>query len=414
MNSFFYTLGIHLMGAGMKIASFFHPKAKLWIQGRVQVFAEIQNRISPTDSVIWMHVSSLGEYEQGLPLLIALKKKFPEHKLALSFFSPSGYEVVKNNCMADLLFYIPLDTPSNANKLIELLHPDYAIFVKYDFWYHILQTLALKKIPTLFISCIFRQNQIYFKPSGKWFVSILTKVTHFFVQDENSKKLLNFIGIQQVTVSGDTRFDRVKMLIKQNNQLNWLSLFKGTSTLIVAGSTWKEDNILLKNFINSSFFINCKLVIAPHNMNSDYFRKLKGELMPKTLLFSELNHTNPTDYQVIILDTVGILTKVYSYSDISYVGGAFGKDGVHNVLEPAVFASPVVYGPIYDKFIEAVELIQFGGAKVIHNQNEFNEALVELLTDKNKRHKMGKKAQEYILSKPNTVQLIIDYFDKLQ
>jgi 3-deoxy-D-manno-octulosonic-acid transferase len=414
LNSFLYSLGINLLGAGMRIASFFHPKAKLWIQGRVHVFSEIENKISPTDQVIWMHVSSLGEYEQGLPLLNALKKRFSEHKFALSFFSPSGYEVVKNNCMADLLFYLPLDTLSNANKLIELLHPNYAIFVKYDFWYHILQTLSLNKIPTLYISSIFRQNQIYFKSYGKWFVSILNQVTHFFVQDENSKKLLNSIGIQQVTISGDTRFNRVKMLIKQNNHLNWLSLFKGANTLIVAGSTWKEDDTLLKNFINSPFFINCKLVIAPHNMNPDYFRKLKAELLPKTLLFSELNHTNPADYQVLILDTVGILTKVYSYSDISYVGGAFGKEGVHNVLEPAIFASPVVYGPIYDKFIEAIELIQFGGAKVIRNQNEFNEVLVELLSDKNKRKKIGTMAREYIMSKPDSVQLIIDYFDNLQ
>ncbi|QYN49988.1 3-deoxy-D-manno-octulosonic acid transferase [Apibacter sp. ESL0432] len=402
------------MGAGMKIASLFHPKARLWVQGRTHVFSEIQNKISPTDQVIWMHASSLGEYEQGLPVLTALKKKFPKHKFAISFFSPSGYEVVKNNCIADLIFYIPLDTPSNANQLIELLHPNYAIFVKYDFWYHILQALAAKKIPTLFISSIFRQDQIYFKPNGKWFVSILKKVTHFFVQDENSKKLLNSIGIQQVTVSGDTRFDRVKMLSKQNNHLSWLSLFKGTNTLIVAGSTWKEDDTLLKNFINSSFFMNCKILIAPHNMNHEYFQKLKAELLPKTVLFSELSHTHPADYQVLILDTVGILTKVYSYADISYVGGAFGKEGVHNVLEPAVFASPVLFGPIYDKFIEAVELIQCGGAKVIHNQNEFNEELVELLTDTNKRYRMGERAREYVFSKPDSVQIIVDYLVHLQ
>lgn len=398
----------------MKIASLFHPKARLWVQGRAHVFSEIQNKISPTDQVIWMHASSLGEYEQGLPVLTALKKKFPKHKFALSFFSPSGYEVVKNNCIADLIFYIPLDTPSNAHQLIELLHPGCAIFVKYDFWYHILQALAAKKIPTLFISSIFRQDQIYFKPNGKWFVSILKKVSHFFVQDENSKKLLNSIGIQQVTVSGDTRFDRVKMLSKQNNHLSWLSLFKGTNTLIVAGSTWKEDDTLLKNFINSSFFMNSKILIAPHNMNHEYFQKLKAELLPKTVLFSELSHTHPADYQVLILDTVGILTKVYSYADISYVGGAFGKEGVHNVLEPAVFASPVLFGPIYDKFIEAVELIQCGGAKVIHNQNEFNEELVELLTDTNKRYRMGERAREYVFSKPDSVQVIVDYLVHLQ
>lgn len=414
MNSFLYTLGIYLLGIGMKIASFFHPKAKLWIRGRKGVFQKIEREISHNDLVIWMHVSSLGEYEQGLPLLIALRKKFPEYKLAVSFFSPSGYEVVKNKCFADFLFYLPLDTPSQAKKLIELLHPSYTIFVKYDFWYNVLQALISKNIPTIFISSVFRPGQVYFKPRGKWFVSILKKVTHFFVQDNNSKTLLNSIDIQQVTISGDTRFDRVKMLLKQNNYLDWLSIFKENSTLIVAGSTWKEDDELLKNFINSTFFTNCKILIAPHNMNVDYFQRLRAEFIPKTLLFSEIKDKNPADYQILILDTVGILTKVYSYADISYVGGGFGKEGVHNVLEPAIFASPVIYGPIYDKFIEAVELLQYGGAVIIHNQNKFNEILVELLANKEKRIIIGEKAKEYVISKPDSVQLILDYFDKIQ
>ncbi len=395
----------------MRIASLFHPKARLWVKGRKDVFTSIKNKISENDKVIWMHASSLGEYEQGLPVLTALKEKFPNYKFAVSFFSPSGYEVIKDRAWADWVFYLPLDTKSNAKKLIQTLHPEYAIFVKYDFWYNLLTELSENRINTIFISAIFRKNQIYFKPKGKWMVSVLKKVSRFFVQDENSKKLLHSIGITQTTVSGDTRFDRVKMLLERDNHLDWLEQFKQDKTLIVAGSTWKEDNELLKDFINSQLTPDTKILIAPHTMDPEYSRKLKAGLKPKTLLFSEKENKNPEEYQILILDTVGILTKVYSYADIAYVGGAFGKEGVHNVLEPAVFGVPVFYGPIYDKFIEAEELIEAGGALSIHNQKEFNSCLKDFIADKEKRKKTGEKAQAYILNKPNSSQIILDYFD---
>jgi 3-deoxy-D-manno-octulosonic-acid transferase len=394
----------------MKIASLFHPKARLWVQGRKNTFSDILNKIKADDRVIWMHVSSLGEYEQGFPVLTALKEKFPGYKFALSFFSPSGYEVVKNESWADVLFYLPLDTPSNARKLLKSLHPEYAIFVKYDFWYNLLDELAGNHVQTIFISSVFRENQIYFKPGGKWFVSILKKVSHFFVQNEKSRKLLNSVGITQVTVSGDTRFDRVKMLLNQDNRLDWLTKFKNEQTLFVAGSTWKDDDELIKNFINSPLLKNTKVLIAPHNMNPEYFQKLKTEFNANTLLFSEIKDSNPEEYQVLILDTIGLLTKVYSYSDISYVGGAFGKEGVHNVLEPAVFGSPILYGPIYDKFIEAEELAETGGGIIIHNQQEFNSLLSYLHYQTAKHLETGNQAQNYVLEKPDSTQIILNYF----
>ncbi|MDR2122863.1 MAG: 3-deoxy-D-manno-octulosonic acid transferase, partial [Flavobacteriaceae bacterium] len=372
MNSFLYTIGIYFLGLGMKIASLFHPKAKLWVKGRKNIFSDIRDKIGTHDKVIWMHASSLGEYEQGLPVLAALKEKFPDHKFAVSFFSPSGYEIIKNKSWADLLFYIPLDTPSNAKKLVKILHPEYAVFVKYDFWYNILRELSENKIQTLFISAVFRKNHIYFKPRGRWFVSVLKKVSHFFVQDERSKKLLESVGIGQVTVSGDTRFDRVKMLPEQDNHLDWLAGFKNGKVLFVAGSTWKKDDELIKNFINSPLLGSTRILIAPHNMNPEYFQKLKTEFKPKTLLFSEKENKNPEEYQIFILDTIGLLTRVYSYADIAYVGGAFGKKGIHNILEPAVFGIPILYGPVYDNFIEAEELAESGGALVVHDQQEFD------------------------------------------
>jgi 3-deoxy-D-manno-octulosonic-acid transferase len=397
----------------MRIASLFHPKAKLWVKGRKNVFYDIRDKLSENDRVIWMHASSLGEYEQGLPVLTALKKKFPNHKFAVSFFSPSGYEVIKNHPQqADILFYIPLDTPSNAKKLIRYLHPEYAVFVKYDFWYNILNELSENKVQTVFISAIFRENQIYFKPGGKWFVSVLKKVSHFFVQNENSKELLDSIGIRQVTVSGDTRFDRVKMLPKQDCHLDWLTEFKDDKVLFVAGSTWKKDDELIRNFINSSLLGHSKVLLAPHNMDAVYFQKLKTELGAEVVLFSERENKDLRNFQVLILDTIGILTTVYSYADIAYVGGAFGKEGVHNVLEPAVFGVPVVYGPVYDKFIEAEELAKTGGALIVHNQREFSLCLSDLISHKEKRIQIGEKAGNYILGKPDSTEIILSFFDR--
>lgn len=412
MNSTFYNLGIQLLGMGMKLASLFHPKAKLWIQGRKNVFTHIQSKISKNDKVIWMHASSLGEYEQGLPVLNALKDRYPNYKFAVSFFSPSGYEVVKDKSWADVIFYLPLDTSLNAKELIKALHPSCAIFVKYDFWFHLLNELSKNKIQTIFISSIFRENQIYFKPNGKWMVSILKKINHFFVQNDKSLRLLNSIHISQATVAGDTRFDRVKMLLNLKHDLPWLAQFKQNNTLVIAGSTWKKDDELFINFINSNTNKKLKFVIAPHNMNKEYFNDLKYKFNCKVLFYSEISpELNLSDFSVLILDTIGILNSVYSYGDISYVGGGFGKEGVHNVLEPAVYKQPVIFGPIYDKFIEAEELSNSNGGIVIKNQSEFNSIINSLVLDPDYRNSLGGKAQNYVLNKPNSTQIIVDYLD---
>ncbi|WP_128331761.1 3-deoxy-D-manno-octulosonic acid transferase [Apibacter sp. HY039] len=409
-----YKLSIYFLGFGMRVASIFHPKAKLWVNGRKNVFTLIKDKIKPDDKVIWMHASSLGEYEQGLPVLTALKERYPDYKFAISFFSPSGFEVVKDNTWADLVFYLPLDTAYNAEMLIKNLHPEIAIFVKYDFWYNLLIRLSSTKIPIIFISSVFRENQIYFKPVGKWMVSVLKNISCFFVQDEKSKILLKSIGIEKVIVSGDTRFDRVKMLLNRDNHLSWLEKFKDDHILLVAGSTWKEDDIVLEKYVNLDTRLNCKWIIAPHNMDVEHIKNLKSELKLKTILYTEIIDQNLDEFEVLILDTVGLLTKVYSYADIAYVGGAFGKEGVHNVLEPAVFGSPVIFGPVYHKFIEAEELIQAGGAITIQNQSGFDIIISDLLKNKKLRNKIGHEAQNYVLSKPNSTQLILNYLESFQ
>ena len=406
MYQFLYNIGIVLLGTLMKTASVFHSKARLWVRGRKNVFAEIKSQIAENDKVIWLHASSLGEYEQGLPVFTALKAKYPDRKFALSFYSPSGFEVVKNKTWADVIFYLPLDTPQKVKELVRILHPELAIFVKYDFWFNLLTELAKNKIKTFFISAIFRSDQIYFKPQGKWFISIFQKVTHFFVQDEKSQKLLQSVGINQVTVSGDTRFDRVKMLLKRDNHLDWLVQFKQSQKLIVAGSTWKEDDELLENFINQKLTKYVKILIAPHNMNTEYFQKFKSELNAATILFSAIKEKNPADFQVLILDTVGLLTKVYSYADIAYVGGGFTR-GIHNVLEPAVFGIPVLYGANFQKFIEAQELLDAGGSIVVHNQQEMDSCFTELFDNEEKRENIGLKAKNYVLQKPDSTEVIL-------
>lgn len=407
MNQFLYNISIFLMGFIFKFASIFNKKAKLWINGRKNVFEKIKSKIAETDKIIWTHVSSLGEYEQGLPVILKLKEKYPDYKYVISFFSPSGYEVMKDKTPADLVFYLPLDTPKNSKKIVEILHPEIVLFVKYDYWFNLLQQLCNKKHYTVFISAIVREQQVYFKSYGKWFLSIMRRVNHYFVQNEEVKKLLEKYKISQVTVSGDTRFDRVKMLPERNNDLLWLEKFKQDKTLIVAGSTWKEDDRIMRLLCNQTLSENEKMIIVPHNIDCNNITLLKNQIKLKTLLYSQIKDKKICDYQVLIIDAVGMLTKIFSYADIAFVGGGFGKEGVHNVLEPAVFGIPVIYGPIIDKFTEAVELQKFGGGIVIHSFTETETVVKELLNNPEKMKETGTKAKDYVFNKPNSTQTII-------
>ncbi|MFC4817899.1 MULTISPECIES: 3-deoxy-D-manno-octulosonic acid transferase [unclassified Flavobacterium] len=389
-----YNLIVHIAELLVKIIAKFSPKLKLFVDGRKNVFTTLSSKIDKKDQTIWFHAASLGEYEQGLPVMEAIKEKYPNHKIILTFFSPSGYEVRKNNPIADLTVYLPLDTQSNAKKFLSLVHPEKVFFIKYEYWPNYLNVLRNDKIPTYLISGIFRKKQTFFKWYGGFYRKALFSFTHFFVQNNSSKNLLQSIGFNNVTISGDSRFDRVAAILNKNNQLDFVEEFcKNPShdfkmTTIVIGSSWPKDEELLVNYINRTSH-RLKFIIAPHNIKPEQIANLKSEIAKKTILFSEMKDQKLSDYDVLIVDTIGLLTKIYSYADIAYVGGGFGNPGVHNILEPATFGIPIVIGPNYSHFAEATALVKQEGCTSITNQKEMNYALDVLVQNPDERHEKG-------------------------
>lgn len=408
-----YNLFISLYGLAISIASSFNPKAKLWIDGRKDWKQKMKSHIKPDDKIIWVHCSSLGEFEQGRPVIEKAKTEFPNHKIVVSFFSPSGYEVRKNYNGADYIFYLPLDTKSNAKILIKILHPEILILVKYEYWYNLLKRLQKKKIPIIVISAVIKEDNLFFKAWGSWSRKIISKISHFFVQDQDSKNLLESINIENVTVSGDTRFDRVKEILNSTNELTFVEKFKGNSKLIVAGSTWADDDEILIDFINSKLPLDWKIIFAPHNIDQKKILQLKEKLKLPTTIYTQLNENELIDSRVLIVDTIGILTKIYSYADISYVGGGFTKTGVHNTLEPAVFGVPIIFGPNYQRYFEAIELIEGGAAVKFENQYEFDQNISKLIENESERKNRGKTAFRYIQQKTNSTIVILNYLKEL-
>jgi 3-deoxy-D-manno-octulosonic-acid transferase len=392
---FVYTLIVSISSFLLKIIALFSPKIKLFVDGRKIVFSTLNEKIKPNDQTIWFHAASLGEYEQGLPVIEKIKEKYPSHKIVISFFSPSGYEVRKNNTIADATVYLPLDTKKNAQEFLKLVHPDFVFFIKYEYWLNYLNELQAQKIPTYLISGIFRENQLFFKWYGVFYRKALETFTHFFVQNEASKKLLGQLGKSNVTVSGDTRFDRVSAILEKDNNLSFISQFKNNQTTIVAGSSWPKDENLLVNFINSNTDA-IKFIIAPHNIKPIQIQELKESIQKKVLLFSEREDKILADYEVFIIDTIGILTKIYSYAEIAYVGGGFGNPGVHNILEPATFGIPIVIGPNYSHFAEATDLVTLGGCLTISNKENLNAAFINLIQNEEIRNEKGQICSRFV------------------
>ncbi|MGY8915193.1 MAG: 3-deoxy-D-manno-octulosonic acid transferase, partial [Flavobacteriales bacterium] len=347
---FLYNLAVQFASFVLKLVANFSPKLKLFVDGRKNVFSQLQQEICDQDNVIWVHTASLGEFEQGLPIIEKLKTAYPHFKVLVTFFSPSGYEVKKNTSVADLVLYLPLDTKKNARKFMELAKPTLAIFVKYEIWPNYLQELHKQQVPTLLISAIFLKRQIFFKSYGGFMRKGLHTFSHIFVQDKNSQDLLRSIDINNSTVAGDTRLDRVSEILERDNTLDFMATFKQGALCMVAGSTWPEDEAILLESINTPNE-HMKFVIAPHNIKEAHIQKLQGAITKKTILFSELDKKDTTDAEVLIIDTIGLLTKIYSYADIAYVGGGFAT-GLHNTLEPAVFGIPVLIGPEFKGFKE--------------------------------------------------------------
>ena len=405
---FLYNLVVILASQLLKLVAHFSPKMKLFVDGRKSVFQTLDNKIQTSDKTIWFHAASLGEYEQGLPVIEAIKQQFPSHKIVVTFFSPSGYEVRKNNAVADVTVYLPLDTISNAKQFIKLVHPEMVFFIKYEYWPNYLNELKKQQIKTYLISGILRENQAFFKWYGGFYRNALKTFDYFFVQNESSKKLLQSIGFNNVKVSGDTRFDRVVSILERDNSLDFIEQFKNNKTTIVIGSSWPKDEALLVNYINQSSD-DVKFIIAPHNIKSEQIQELKNAITKKTILFSEKDNVDLSNSNVFIIDTIGILTKIYSYSDIAYVGGGFGNPGVHNILEPATFRVPVVIGPNYSHFAEATALVNMEGCISIQNQTQLNEAFDLLLQNEDERLEKGHICSTFVQMNKGATQTIMHH-----
>ncbi|EDP98147.1 glycosyltransferase N-terminal domain-containing protein [Kordia algicida OT-1] len=390
----------------------FNTKLGLFVSGRKTVFKTLTDKISTNDKVVWFHTASLGEYEQGLPVLEALKKKYPNHKFVLTFFSPSGFEVKKDSAVADVITYLPLDTKANARKFIKLVHPELVVFVKYEFWPNYLAELKKQQIHTISISTIFRPSQAFFKWYGGWMRKSLHAFHHIFVQDEASQKLLKSIDYTAVTISGDTRFDRVLEILDRDNSLPFIEDFKNDKSCIVMGSSWQDDETIFVPFINAATK-DCKFIIAPHNIKSQGIEKLRNIITKSTVLFSEMeHHQDLSQFDVFIIDTIGILTKVYSYATIAYVGGGMGNTGLHNTLEPAVFGIPVVIGKNYSGFKEAEDLVQLGGVLSVTSEAEFNKTMTRLLEDTDFKVATGTINHNYVQANGNVSKIIMEYLSK--
>jgi 3-deoxy-D-manno-octulosonic-acid transferase len=407
----FYNILTHIAGFHLNLIGLFNEKLKLGVKGRKASFGLLESKLSDNDKTLWFHCASLGEYEQGLPVFEKVKTMYPQHKVVLTFFSPSGYEVKKNTPIADVVVYLPLDTSANAKRFLNLVHPALVVFVKYEIWPNYLLEVKKRHIKAILISALFRKNQSFFKPTGQWMQKALFAFNHIFVQNEESKQLLNNIGYNDVTISGDTRFDRVSNQLNINNTLNFIETFKQDHLCVVVGSSWPDDEALFINFINEDTS-NTKYIIAPHNIKSAQIANLKTKLKQATILYSEKDISDLQNAKVFIIDTIGILSKIYSYADIAYVGGGLGTSGLHNTLEAAVFGVPIIIGNHYKKFPEASAMIEKQGMFSISNQTELNSVLINLINDEDLRVKSGSQNSTYIKDNQGALAKIITYLNK--
>lgn len=404
---FIYNVIVHITWFHLKLIAFFHPKIKLFVAGRKHAFSTLENAFSKTDDTIWVHVASLGEFEQGLPVIEKLKAAYPAYKILVTFFSPSGYEVKKNTVAADVVTYLPMDTKANVKRFLNSVRPQLAIFVKYEIWPNYLKELKKQEVPTLLISAIFKRNQIYFRGFGGFMRKALRAFTHIFVQDSGSKKLLESIFLKNVSISGDTRFDRVSEISERDNSLSFMHRFKGDKPCFVAGSTWPEDESILVEHINTSERA-VKYVLAPHTIKSENIDILKKSISRRTVLHSEMEGRDLSTFDVLLIDTIGLLTKIYSYADMAYVGGGFAT-GLHNTLEPAVFGIPVIIGPNYYGFKEAEDLVAQKGILVVKEEKDFSMLVNRLLEDVKFRNKTGQINVIYVSRNKGASTLIMDF-----
>jgi len=390
-----YSLTIKLYILGIHIFSLFDKKAGLWINGRKEIFKRLDEAINREDKIIWFHAASLGEFEQGRPVMDAIRISHPELKILLTFFSPSGYEIRKNYQGADYIFYLPIDFKRNAVHFIHIVKPHKAFFIKYEYWYHYLKALNNRKIPVYLISAIFRKKQLFFRWYGGWYRKMLEYFTHIFVQNDESLQLLSQYGFKHITRSGDTRFDRVADIARQTKPIDIAEKFCTDQTVVICGSTWEKDEELLIKYINQTDS-QLKFIITPHEIHQSHVLKITSALKKPHIKFSEANSGQLSEKQVLIIDNIGMLSSLYKYGHWAYIGGGFGA-GIHNILEAATFRLPVVFGPHYRKFKEAIDLVHLQGAFSISEYSELAGIFDSFLTDIDKRKKSGEIAGKYVI-----------------
>jgi 3-deoxy-D-manno-octulosonic-acid transferase len=410
---FLYNTGIYLYTLFIRIAAINNKKAAAWVKGRKGLLELIEKSLDKSKRYTWFHFASLGEFEQGSPVLERLKSENPELPVVITFFSPSGYEIRKNYPLADYVFYLPVDTKTNAFEFIRLINPKIAIFTKYEYWYHYFEELSKKNIPLYVISGRFRKEQIFFKWYGGLHRQILSNVSHFFVQNKISSDLLNDIGLKNVTVNGDTRFDRVAFNASNAKEIQIIADFSEESKVFIGGSTWPEDEKLIAILLDN--YPEWKFIIAPHEVKPERINEITT-LFPNSIRYSEIknletdpdkNHNPNSNFRVLIIDNIGLLSSAYQYGKIAYIGGGFGV-GIHNTLEAVAFGLPVIFGPNYQKFPEAIELLSIGAANSIKNYNDL-AIVMETLKIDTKREALGKAATDYVKSNTGATKAILDY-----
>ena len=408
MSRLLYSLSTKAYNLLLQASAPFHAKAAQWVAGRQSIFEQIEQQLAGnTQSVAWFHCASLGEFEQGRPLIEKFSKQYPKYKILLTFFSPSGYEVRKNYAGAHYIFYLPLDSAANARRFVDLVQPQLAVFVKYEFWYYYLAELHRRQIPVISVSAIFRPSQLFFKSYGGFYRQILQLFTHIFTQNQASAALLKNIGIEQVTVAGDTRFDRVLQTAAAIKTIPLIEEFKENKPVFVIGSSWPQDMAVLLPFI-LKHTNDLKFIIAPHEIHPAELDKLVADLPGRAIRFSQAEINKVASFNVLLIDNIGMLSSLYNYGSYAYIGGAFGK-GLHNTLEAAVFGLPLFFGPTYGKFQEAVDLVELGVAHPVKDTAALEAIFTRLASDAQQRETIAQKARTYIQEQAGATELILQH-----
>lgn len=399
-----YNFSIWFLGLFLTLAARFSHKAKLWVEGRKNWSEKLSDELRESSSLIWFHASSLGEFEQGRPIIERVRNDYPNHQILLTFYSPSGYEVRKDFAKADYVCYLPLDTPGNAGKFLDITRPKLAVFIRYEFWHNFFRAMFKRDIPVVTVSAIFRRNQIFFKPYGAWFQKTLRGISYFFAQNQVSLDLLDSIGITNTALSGDTRFDRVWEAVQEKREFPLVEKFLAEKTCLMAGSTSRYDDKLLNSILPE--FPDLKFVIVPHHVDEADIRRIMDLFGDRAALYTQGEDQDLQEKQVLVVNTMGMLTYLYRLADLTYIGDGFGK-GIHSIMEPAVFGMPVFFGPNYHKFQEAVDLVERRGVFCVKDRTQLIEVIRYFVDNEEARQGAGRICRDYVIEKKGATEKVM-------